>query len=182
MNASGVICESSTAPGTAESTLSRPQRNAANVTTLTTISGSTPASPSRSSSTPSPPPSIVSTVSSTAALTSRTDHTDSGSTPISASIAGASQPIKRPRFLDFRPLSPIQSSAETTPCESPSSQRRALHLSTFLHPLVKLSTTSLHKSNRSLSSTPGPVSDPRPIYEAESPDELALVDAAYAYN
>ena len=25
-------------------------------------------------------------------------------------------------------------------------------------------------------------SESRPIYEAESPDELALVDAAYAYN
>ena len=112
MNASGVICE--TTPGTADSTLTRPTRNAtnastmsaANATTLTTISASpptpSPASPSRSSS-PSPPPSIVSTVSSTAALTSRTDHTDSGSTPLTNA-----KPYKRPRFLDFRPLSPIQ--------------------------------------------------------------------------
>merc|ERR1719209_1696516 len=184
MNASGVICE--TTPGTADSTLTRPTRNAtnastmsaANATTLTTISASpptpSPASPSRSSS-PSPPPSIVSTVSSTAALTARTDHTDSGSTPLTNA-----KPYKRPRFLDFRPLSPIQSSAETTPAESPSSRHRSLNLSTFLHPLTRLSTSSLTKSTRSLTSTPGP-SD-RPIYEAESPDELALVDAAYVYN
>merc|ERR1719445_1919715 len=185
MNASGVICE--TTPGTADSTLTRPTRNAtnastmsaANATTLTTISASpptpSPASPSRSSS-PSPPPSIVSTVSSTAALTSRTDHTDSGSTPLTNA-----KPYKRPRFLDFRPLSPIQSSAETTPAESPSSRHRSLNLSSFLHPLTRLSTSSLTKSTRSLSSTAGPPSD-RPIYEAESPDELALVDAAYVYN
>ena len=185
MNASGVICE--TTPGTADSTLTRPTRNAtnastmsaANATTLTTISASpptpSPASPSRSSS-PSPPPSIVSTVSSTAALTSRTDHTDSGSTPLTNA-----KPYKRPRFLDFRPLSPIQSSAETTPAESPSSRHRSLNLSSFLHPLTRLSTSSLTKSTRSLSSTTGPPSD-RPIYEAESPDELALVDAAYVYN
>ena len=187
MNASGVICE--TTPGTADSTLTRPTRNAtnasanatnmsANATALTTISASpptpSPASPSRSSS-PSPPPSIVSTVSSTAALTARTDHTDSGSTPLTNA-----KPYKRPRFLDFRPLSPIQSSAETTPAESPSSRHRSMNLSSFLHPLTRLSTSSLTKSTRSLTSTPGP-SD-RPIYEAESPDELALVDAAYVYN
>ena len=33
--------------------------------------------------------------------------------------------------------------------------------------------------SRSNTPTPGEI---RPIYEAESPDELALVDAAYAYN
>ena len=37
----------------------------------------------------------------------------------------------------------------------------------------------LSKVSRSLTPTPGEI---RPIYEAESPDELALVDAAYAYN
>merc|ERR1719239_1841639 len=174
MNASGVICE--TTPGTADSTLTRPARNAtnasanatnmsANATQLTTISASPP-TPSPAS----PPPSIVSTVSSTAALTARTDHTDSGSTPLTNA-----KPYKRPRFLDFRPLSPIQSSAETTPAESPSSRHRSLNLSSFLHPLTRLSASSLTKSTRSLTSTPGPPD--RPIYEAESPDELALVDA-----
>jgi len=175
MNASGVICST---PGTADSTLSRPARNAGNVTSLTTISASpptpSPASPASRSSSPSPPPSLVSTVSSTAALTARTDHTDSGSTPITNA-----KPYRRPRFLDFRPLSPIQSSAETTPAESPGSRQRSLQLSSFLAPLSKLSTSSLHKSTRSLT-TPAP-SD-RPLYEAESPDELALVDAAYAYS
>ena len=35
------------------------------------------------------------------------------------------------------------------------------------------------KVSRTTTPTPGEI---RPIYEAESPDELALVDAAYAYN
>jgi len=176
MNASGVICS---APGTANSTLTRPSRNTSiNNTTLTTIVGSpsTPAPSSRSGS-PSPPPSIVSTVSSTAGLTNSTSTTP---------LANSTQ--RRPRFLDFlpagtRPLSPIHSSAETTPCESPSSRQKSLNLSNFLHPLNKLSSftsnNSLSKSSRAHTPTPGEI---RPIYEAESPDELALVDAAYAYN
>lgn len=41
------------------------------------------------------------------------------------------------------------------------------------------SNNSLSKSSRAITPTPGEI---RPIYEAESPDELALVDAAYAYN
>jgi len=174
MNASGVICST---PGTANSTLTRPSRNAN--TTLSTILGSPspPAPPSRSE-TPSPPPSIVSTVSSTAGLT----NSSSSATPL------ANNPPRRPRFLDFlpagtRPLSPIHSSAETTPCESPSTRQKSLNLSNFLHPLNKLSSftssSSLSKSSRAITPTPGEI---RPIYEAESPDELALVDAAYAYN
>ena len=165
--------------GTANSTLTRPSRNTSiNNTTLTTIVGSpsTPAPSSRSGS-PSPPPSIVSTVSSTAGLTNSTSTTP---------LANSTQ--RRPRFLDFlpagtRPLSPIHSSAETTPCESPSSRQKSLNLSNFLHPLNKLSSftsnNSLSKSSRAHTPTPGEI---RPIYEAESPDELALVDAAYAYN
>merc|ERR1740124_1177074 len=174
MNASGVICST---PGTANSTLTRPSRNTN--TTLTTILGSPspPAPPSRSE-TPSPPPSIVSTVSSSAGLTNST----TAATPLTNNLH------RRPRLLDFlpagtRPLSPIHSSAETTPCESPSTRQKSLNLSNFLHPLNKLSSftsnNSLTKSSRAITPIPGEI---RPIYEAESPDELALVDAAYAYN
>ena len=42
-----------------------------------------------------------------------------------------------------------------------------------------LSNSSLGKQSRSPTPTPAEL---RPIYEAESPDELALVDAAFAYN
>jgi len=173
MNASGVICST---PGTANSTLTRPSRN---TTTLTTIIGSpSPAGPPSRSETPSPPPSIVSTVSSTAGLTNST----TSATPLTNNLH------RRPRFLDFlpagtRPLSPIHSSAETTPCDSPNTRQKSLNLSNFLHPLNKLSSftsnNSLTKSSRGATPTPGEI---RPIYEAESPDELALVDAAYAYN
>merc|ERR1740124_136090 len=174
MNASGVICST---PGTANSTLTRPSRNTN--TTLTTILGSPspPAPPSRSE-TPSPPPSIVSTVSSSAGLTNST----TAATPLTNNLH------RRPRLLDFlpagtRPLSPIHSSAETTPCDSPNTRQKSLNLTNFLNPLNKLSSfnsvNSLSKSNRAMTPTPGEI---RPIYEAESPDELALVDAAYAYN
>ena len=41
------------------------------------------------------------------------------------------------------------------------------------------SSSKLNHSSRSPTPTPSEI---RPIYEAESPDELALVDAAFAYN
>ncbi|UYV75699.1 ATP10B [Cordylochernes scorpioides] len=40
----------------------------------------------------------------------------------------------------------------------------------------------VHSQNSSLSIPSTPTSGPRPIYEAESPDEIALVEAAYCYN
>jgi len=175
MNADGIIQKPSSAgsggghqSGTDdENTLPRPARNS-----LSTRAGVGPPESSREGS-PSPPPSLESTVSSTAGLT----------TP-----QPPQHQQKRPKFLDFlpagaRPLSPIQSSPETSPNDSPASTHRSLRLSAILNPLSRLtsyySSTSLSKVSRSNTPTPGEI---RPIYEAESPDELALVDAAYAYN
>ena len=94
-----------------------------------------------------------------------------------------------------RSLSPIPSSPE----ESPSTPANGLieqeqvrspiysrpkHLQLpgiFTKLLAATSTGSLNKNHSTRSLTPTP-SDFRPIYEAESPDELALIDAAYAYN
>ena len=45
------------------------------------------------------------------------------------------------------------------------------------------SSSSISKLNNTNSRSPTPTpGELRPIYEAESPDELALVDAAFAYN
>lgn len=89
------------------------------------------------------------------------------------------------------PLSPIASSPEeggSTPTDSPGTNRpKHLQLPPLglgLFSKLVSSSTSLHKHNSSTaraSPTPTPY-ELRPIYEAESPDELALVDAAYAYN
>lgn len=94
-------------------------------------------------------------------------------------------PQKRPgsRLLDFfpgssNPLSPIASSPETSPSTSPVSRPRHLQLPGILSKFVPGGNNRL---NVSRSPTPTPL-ELRPIYEAESPDELALVDAAFAYN
>lgn len=96
-----------------------------------------------------------------------------------------SQGIRRPiRHLMLkpdtaRPLSPISSSNETTPTESPAQRPRFL---TFQNALTKkLSRTLLNNVTSVSASTPSPM-EPKPIFEAESPDELALVEAAYLYN
>lgn len=83
-----------------------------------------------------------------------------------------------------RPLSPIDSSAETTPSESPAPPLRPRFLQ--LPSLASASSFfSLRRSstpNSEASSLPAtPSSDRKPLYEAESPDELALIDAACTY-
>merc|ERR1719394_2122001 len=129
--------------------------------------------------TPSPPPSIVSPVSSTAGLTSSAPPT-----PVS------SGPPRRPRLLNIlpgsasnRPLSPIPSSPVGTPTiESPNARPKS-NLSNLFNPLNKLaSLTSNHSLGKSSKNKLNPKPESRPFYEAESPDELALVDAAFAYN
>ena len=106
---------------------------------------------------------------------------------------------QRSKLLDIFPnfarrsLSPIPSSPEEQPStpvngiidEDAKSQivSRPKHLQLpgiFSKLLAATSSVSLGKLH-SRSPTPTP-SDFRPIYEAESPDELALIDAAYAYN
>lgn len=106
-------------------------------------------------------------------------------------------------------LSPICSSSESTPnTNSPQVKHRSLNrtLSTTMSPTAKARTIITSKistltsilankaHNKRVSakikqSTPrkdlsalGPVADYRPIFEAESPDELALVNAAYSYD
>merc|ERR1719481_673905 len=163
------------------STLSRPSRNtevSIPHTPAPTPSVSVPTSAARSM-TPSPPPSIVSTVSSTAGLTA-------SATPTSTSAP----PARRPRLLQILPgsvtnrqLSPIQSSPVGTPGESPSTRSRSSNLSNLLNPLNKLANlTANHSLGKSSKNKLNPKPESRPFYEAESPDELALVDAAFAYN
>ena len=108
---------------------------------------------------------------------------------------------KRPGRLwaDFpppKPLSPIASSPETTPTHeaggtssavSPFPNRpKYLQLPSLLNKFVSGSSSSLAKLNRSVTPTPSiaavATQEKKPLYEAESPDELALVDAAFAYN
>lgn len=90
-------------------------------------------------------------------------------------------------------LSPINSSSETTPTtESPPlveaakqiARPKLLNVPSLL--LVGSNKKSSSKSGNSQNSqqrsaTPSPC-ELKPIFEAESPDELALVDAAYSYN
>ena len=182
MDARGHIMEEK--PSEAESinsTLSRPSRNtevSIPHTPAPTPSVSVPTSAARSM-TPSPPPSIVSTVSSTAGLTA-------SATPTSTSAP----PARRPRLLQILPgsvtnrqLSPIQSSPVGTPGESPSTRSRSSNLSNLLNPLNKLANlTANHSLGKSSKNKLNPKPESRPFYEAESPDELALVDAAFAYN
>lgn len=84
-----------------------------------------------------------------------------------------------------RPLSPIDSSAETTPSESPAPPLRPRFLQlpslASAHSFFSLRRSSTPTSDHSsLPATPS--SDRKHLYEAESPDELALVDAACTYN
>lgn len=92
--------------------------------------------------------------------------------------------LKRPRILDFkgnRPLSPISSSNETTPTESPAQRPRFLQIPPI--PILSRFHKTFQVNTPSQANTPTPsITDVKPIYEAESPDELALVQAAYSYN
>ncbi|CAB4062628.1 E7.6.2.1 [Lepeophtheirus salmonis] len=105
-----------------------------------------------------------------------------GSTPVSTR-----PPVTKSRLLHLlpmspKPLSPIASSPETSPLSSPVSSRRPKHLQlpSLFAKLKSRSNSSLSKL-QIVSTSPTPT-EIRPIYEAESPDELALVDAAFAYN
>lgn len=99
--------------------------------------------------------------------------------------------LRRPGKLEVpsvRPLSPISSSDETTPTDSPAQERnkslrgttrnQLLNRKSRLHllPSHNNETTALARTR-----SPSPPSV-CPIYEAESPDELALVHAAFAYQ
>ena len=106
--------------------------------------------------------------------------------------------VRRPRFLALvppgtRPLSPISSSVEETHMEGPGLAGGSMPQarssgplpSLLLHPLNKLasftnSASLSHASSRASTPTLPPNTGGRPLYEAESPDELALVDAAFA--
>lgn len=85
-----------------------------------------------------------------------------------------------------RPLSPIDSSAETTPSESPapSLRPRFLQLPSLASAQsffsLRRSSTPTSDISNSLPATPS--SDRKNFYEAESPDELALIDASCCYN
>ena len=84
-----------------------------------------------------------------------------------------------------RPLSPIDSSAETTPSESPAPPLRPRFLQlpslASAHSFFSLRRSSTPTSD--MSSQPAtPSSDRKHLYEAESPDELALIDASCLYS
>lgn len=84
-----------------------------------------------------------------------------------------------------RPLSPIDSSAETTPSESPAPPLRPRFLQlpsiASAHSFFSLRRSSTPTSDHSsLPATPS--SERKNFYEAESPDELALIDAACTYS
>jgi len=101
-----------------------------------------------------------------------------GSTPITIS----SGRFRRPGKLDLpgmRPLSPISSSNETTPSDSPALAQRVRRIP--IPPFTGFRKTLSISNQVAITPTPSP-SELRPIYEAESPDELALVHAAYAYS
>lgn len=84
-----------------------------------------------------------------------------------------------------RPLSPIDSSAETTPSESPAPPLRPRFLQlpslASAHSFFSLRRSSTPTSDISISQPATPSSDRKQLYEAESPDELALIDAACTY-
>jgi len=83
-----------------------------------------------------------------------------------------------------RPLSPIDSSAETTPSESPAPPQRPRFLQlpslASAHSFFNMRRSSTPSSD--VSQTATPVAERKQLYEAESPDELSLVDAACTYN
>lgn len=89
----------------------------------------------------------------------------------------------RPRLLDLNApssLSPICSSGESTPHGTPS-PRPVRRLAGFLRGGRGSNRPQPHITPTPNSITPSP-GEMKPIFEAESPDELALVDAAFTYN
>jgi phospholipid-translocating ATPase len=134
----------------------------------------------------------------------RHQHPRQSSLPAIAAPPLLSEPTLTPKrptrlwdFLPSRQLSPIASSPDESRLESPPHASDAspshprpkhLQLPSLLTPLSRLmnqSTASLLSRHGSRSATPSPSVGPdlpKPLYEAESPDELALVDAAYAYH
>nr|CAD7433264.1 unnamed protein product [Timema monikensis] len=97
---------------------------------------------------------------------------------------------KKPEFPHQPVLSPINSSAETTPtADSPPFPKllknairpKLLNVPSLLMASVKKPPGNGNNSIPNRSTTPSPC-ELKPIYEAESPDELALIDAAYSYN
>ncbi|KAK7867763.1 hypothetical protein R5R35_002262 [Gryllus longicercus] len=126
----------------------------------------------------------------------------------SISIAGQGKPDKYSRLTESRSvtpspppplaattrgqlvppsLSPIASSTESTPTgDSPPPPPRTIRPKLLHVPSLLLVTGSKkspqnpqNMSHKSVTPSPGEL---RPIFEAESPDELALVDASYSYN
>jgi len=155
----------------------------------------------RQVTTPSPPLSLMSTASSTAPLASETslpsavpvNSTDQTTPARPTRLLGELQP---PTVHNSRlpPLSPIASSPEATPTAEnaptshsvtlqPSRSSKHLQIPGFLRKVVSAATTpSGSRSGTPLPTTPSGSGSGKPLYEAESPDELALVDAAHAYD
>ena len=150
-------------------------------------------SPSQKCRSTTPPLSMMSTGTVTTSLSSNSmSSTTAPLQPDPGLAAKTTEPSnpRRSKMFDFLtggnkpPLSPIASSPESTPSESPMARPKHLQLPGIFSKLVS-SSSSLHRHSTSGSARASPTPTPlelRPIYEAESPDELALVDAAYAYN
>jgi phospholipid-translocating ATPase len=96
----------------------------------------------------------------------------------SRSVTPSPTSAMRPRILELSgqsSLSPICSSSENTPMGTPS-PKPVKKLAGFLR------VGRGKHSQTSPAVTPSPSGERKPIFEAESPDELALVDTAYTYN
>ncbi|CAD7086518.1 unnamed protein product [Hermetia illucens] len=127
--------------------------------------------------------------------------TESRSVTPSPPPTNLSLPLSKPNHQHIPSLSPISSSAESTPISesppmkiksissnvSPTGRARTL-INSKLNTLTSFLNTKSHakrianklKTNNSPKEYSTP--DGRPLFEAESPDELALVNAAYSYD
>ncbi|XP_045030963.1 phospholipid-transporting ATPase VD isoform X1 [Daphnia magna] len=143
---------------------------------------------SMSSTTLMVPPNLNSTPHSNNVLDQNTNVTPKRPGNLSFFSAGRHSARYRPsnQHNIQRPLSPIDSSAETTPSESPapSLRPRFLQLPSLASAQsffsLRRSSTPTSDISNSLPATPS--SDRKNFYEAESPDELALIDASCCYN
>lgn len=140
--------------------------------------------------TPSPPPHSHSYPPSTSINIPPSDATPYGRRALNYPGGG-----KPPFEFPHQPiLSPINSSSETTPTtESPpisqaakqASRPKLLNVPSLLLVGSSKKSSSIKsgnsKNSQQRSATPSPC-ELKPIFEAESPDELALVDAAYTYS
>jgi len=137
-------------------------------------------SPSCSSKKVSPVPTVVS--SATPCSPAQPLNASQGSHTVSPYHSTAQLKGLRRLRLDLkpsRPLSPISSSDETTPTESPAQRPRFLQIPQIS--VLTRFTKTFHVNPTAVTPTPSP-SEYKPIFEAESPDELALVEAAFGYN